>query len=838
MIEETDTIETSTEPRKTWAVTLAEIPGGAGGSPMDASSSGEANLGGGGNPVVEVDWSDKSREMADKLRAFEDRLVQTLNRKLAACWQARENYGFSRDISSARVMAEARSRITINANGEPVWQAGESNAQCGIQLGFSAQGIDYARARLYRDLYEASERAYVVSARADKQENTPVVETLTAMIDHLLRQAEHTRTANIVCGEAPTTGTGFERLEAISPLVMERDPITREWTKVVKETMFTTSSWRVENVLPTDLTCNRPEMQEGIFWITRDVTISQLLADQAVYVQQPLDEDGTSTYERVAGKYFNLRYLWERQPVQSYGVYDSTNWGYSQVVSDDEVLVRVEYEGKINFRDFVRDDVLTVDILNFFGIRIGMGPPPLDPKEMDSYKRELGFRASEISWTVGWVVRRDMAFGNATYGGIATTWVPTTDGDLVCFDDGRNRKGPNTLYRYPWIDSAGMFLGQGVPRRGMEIEYQANGIANALVNGSMMASNPCVFLDGDSLPPAIIGDVTKEGLVPGKAYNTKVNPEDVFKPYAVPFDAKGFDTITRMFAWFQQVTEIGPEVKGQDKPSTGTLGELQIDVAAAGVFFARIVLDHARENFRMIRDMLETYEMIVGREGVLRLANKVAPLFAKDFSIHYNSMEQLMDEYALVHPSILGANRVMLFEQMLKLFTAAGTMPNPEDPTKLVMPPDKFVKNMLGIASIREITSWTDVPSKIVPVEDQHRMFAQGNYMSPGVMDPHEVEIPEHLAEIDAVLAGIVTTGTEDGDIAYLRLLTHHVEEHMQKQMERDVMMQIQGTMTPGGAPGGAGDPATMPPDENDGMNNVARQATSGIPSGANAIPA
>lgn len=832
---------------KTYEVSYAESmpPSGGGGIAMSSSSTGDANMDGGGDRVQRVDWGVRSREIAPKLHRFETALIDMLSRKIGACSNIRERWNFSKEMETARVMAAAKSRIWVNANGEVVVQSGESNAIAGMQLGYSAQAIDYAAARIFRDNYEAAERPFVVSARADKQENVPVVETLTAMIDHLLRQGEFLKIANLVCGECPTTGTGVLRVEAISPVVMVRDSKTGAWSKRLLDPEFSFSSWKIEDVLVTNLECPRPEEQEGVFWVTRNTTASALMSDVAIYENVPMDDSGAMFFQRVGGKYFNLRYLWETQPVATYGVYDQS-WGQSQMVSDDEPLVKVEYEGRINFRDMVRKGVLDAEILSFFGIDLGIPMmAPEDPQELSAYQDELAFRASEINYTVAWVVKQSQVIAQNVGAGYMTwSWLQgATGGDLVAFDDGRQRKGPNTLYRYPWLNQAGLFMGQGIPSRGSSIEYQANGIANSLVAGSQMASNPAVFFDGTKIPQALRDDIAKEGLVPGKAYDTKVKPEEVFAPYAIAFDAKGFETLDRMFQWFTNVTAIGPELKGQDKPTTGTLGELQIDVAAAGVFMARIVLDHARENFRMIRDMLETYEMIVGREGVLKLADIVAPYYTEDFDINYTDMESLMDEYAFVHPSILGSNRTMLFEQMLKLFTSAGMLPDPENPMKTIMDPWKFVEKMMGVLGLQEVSSWMSERSKIVPIHVQHRMMEAGNYISPGLMDLHEAEIPEHEMKRDAIIMGMESTGSPERDEMVVRMLNHHIAEHEQKALEKNALLMAQQAqqMQMGGMGGeemGAGEPATPPPDETQGQVNLMRSATSGIPGGGSAIPA
>jgi hypothetical protein len=332
----------------------------------------------------------------------------------------------------------------------------------------------------------------------------------------------------------------------------------------------------------------------------------------------------------------------------------------------------------------------------------------------------------------------------------------------------------------------------------------------------------------------------RSGLRPGKTYPTRADPEKVFKPFAITYDPNSFEVLSQLKNWFERVTGIGPEVKGQDKPATGTLGEIQIDAAAAGVFIRRIVLDHANEAFRMIRDMLETYEMILGKEGIIDLAYRTTPHYAEEFEKHYKNMEALLDEFHVEHPSIIGANRVMLFEQILKLYAGPG---------QLTMDPRMTTENLLMISGVKEIESWMIPEMTIVPVPAQHRAMQMGNYTSPGIMDPHEVEIPMHIQELNDVAHGLKTLGDDQADEDYMDTLEMHIAEHIQKITERDLQMQMQamgggdpmmgGAPPSGGAPGLPGGPTTQPPDETRGMQNAARGATRGIPGGAaRAVPA
>lgn len=807
--------------------------------PLASSSSGDADDDPYGAATEELpSWSARSVQLAPQLAAFERAIAEQLSRKFKACLWQREQYGFSKQVAFARTMAEASMRMSFNAAGEPIIQLNEGAATEGIQVGFSAQGIDYAKATLMDKIYETGPRFFVFSAASDKQENESIVAVLTDMASYFLRQGHYKRTASEVCGECPTTGVGIIRCQAVSPVVMERDPQTGRWGEKTLDPEFRFESWPLEDVLVTDYQCAEPEKQEGVFWFKRGTTVGDLMQDEAVYETVPLDETGTVTYQRTSGEFFNLRWMWKKQAVAVYAEWAS-EWGQPQAVSDDQLLDTVTYEGRLNLRQLVEKRVFTPEIADFFGIDLGLeypaGVDPATAMDDESFRCQFALRASRINWTVG------LAWKSVdTYeGGYGTNYAMPemiASADLIALDDGRNRKGPNTMFRFPWLDAKGRFLAEGIPKRGMGIERNAIKLANALVAGAQMGANPCVFVDVNAIEDnGIRKEVATTGLREGKAYATTVDPEKVFKPFAVTFDPRGFEVLSQLKEWFERVTGIGAEVKGQDKPSTGTLGEIQMDAAAAGVFLRRIVLDHATENFRMIRTMLETYEMIMGREGIIRLAYRVSPHFAEEFEKHYTSMPELLDEFQIDHPSIIGANRVILFEQILKLYQGPG---------QLTMDPRATTENLLSISGVKEIESWMIEEMKVIPVPAQHRMMQQGNYESPGVFDPHEIEVPMHIIELDDFAYGRKTLGDPELDDRYMDTLTMHIAEHNMKADERDAQLQMQqmgmGDPAMGGAPqpdgGGTGlpgGPTTAPPDETRGTQNVARAATRNIPGGA-----
>jgi len=226
--------------------------------------------------------------------------------------------------------------------------------------------------------------------------------------------------------------------------------------------------------------------------------------------------------------------------------------------------------------------------------------------------------------------------------------------------------------------------------------------------------------------------------------------------------------------------------------------------------------------------------MILGREGIIDLAYRTSPHYAEEFEKHYKSMEALLDEVHIEHPSIIGANRIMMVEQALKIYAGPGA---------LVMDQKGTTEALLMFSGFKEFESMMIPEQRIVPVPAQHRAMQMGNYTSPGVMDPHEVEIPMHIQEHDDVAMGLKTLGDEQSDEDYMDTLIMHIAEHNQKMAERDMQMQMQsmgmgdpamgGMPGPGGGTGLPGGPTTAPQDETKVTNNAARNATRGVPGGA-----
>ena len=790
------------------------------------------------DPVRPEPGDDEDGESAGyRWRMFSEWLVGELEEFRVRCARARgRQFLFSEDprLNKARLRASAKLDLVRNEKGDVDRSIGDGHAFAGITEGLCARSVKVAQSYVFRELFQSAERWFKVNPVVDKEGAQHVAETLESMMDYFLGKMDFDQKAYELCGDPPAFGTCLPMTEWVRPLKVKRRD--GKWIEEVSEDVEP----RINVVDPADVyvsNYDEPEAakQRGVFYVFRGVTLQDLYPDECVLnMEVSKSVFGYEVNPVKRGRYYGLRMMRGA---------DDEGLDLSDYASMFPTFDLFLYRGSVNLHEAIHNGSFTprlaaeADVT--FGIEYdeqaeaqpdGMEIDPEAEREFaESQKMEFERRASITpGFWAAYIAPSDYV-GDETI-------TERTDATLIGFGE-MAETNPTGLYALKYFSVPHKFLGMNIHELGGALENMSDAILNGLSRIFALVSNPAKLVFQGASGFGVEGDFQKM-FMPGEVTKVNVPPENAVKEIKPDYDPRMLDAAAFVRQLFESITGTGAAVKGEDNPTTKTLGEKQLDSAAQGAMLRDVMLGYHRELSRMLWDLVETYEAIApwgekpdGTEvpPLVKLAYRVAPRTAADFEKYYemSGMDRMRDEFRIRHPATLTMDRavaVNMYVQLLPLI-----MPFfPDGGRPLV----ERVLTLLGDTTLRaEMTEGTDA----MPVPEQHAILASGNYIEPNENDPHLVEVPAHDQELQKVLMELAQGQREEmSGRLYAAHLDRHIKEHQAIFAKMIAEAGMGGMMGGPGMPGAAG-PGLGSPVENAPADET-RMATD-MAAKANSVP-
>jgi hypothetical protein len=731
-------------------------------------------------------------ELADGLKKFMNEAVGRLESLFSTYQTSRENEDFTQrqDVNARRMATRLDQSFDADGNVVPTYKDG--HAELGIRMGWTQQGCDTAAAILRQGLLESSKRPYVVMGRGERRENRNVEKMVTALVDDMLRRGEFKRRYPYICELAPRQGTAILRYEMLreARYEMVKEGVWEERMPILRPKF---SVWPLEHVYVSHPKLPEASDQEGVFWLTPDVTLAQLEEDEVIQIP-----DGRVS----GGKFRNLETV--RKMAEDY---QTVNSGSSSSSFFPRATL-VEYEGALPILGWVKKELLMWRIAKFFGVDVGEDPNPLDKKAVLKWGRKL---ARITHWRVSYL--KDWSGGVSTSsstGRILLDFAPIT----------QNR---NSLYKSTWARDGLCFYGLSFPDLAKRLEDAADGIRNSDLWTTYFNAHPSVMVNETGLQDQTIEEVEKllhtpEKLVKGHG----VNVRDIVQFMQLPVDAEAETKIAVLKQEFEETTMVNGAAKGTDQaPGSGTLGEIQMNSARSTQKLNNVILNNSQELCRLMKDILRDLWMMF--KGVRQSANPpinpstgqpdgllarmnpfveyasmVSGLPASDIEKILPSVDELPEEVDFLNPVGIGNDGTVLAQQMMLLFqtTAGAAFPDVVS----------FARTVLELGGCSRAEDITQSNQGMDPA-DEERMLAQGTWVAPDPKEDLAAHLMSHTAAMNEAQQRITQGEVRPEDEVYLTQLGQHIQ-----QTRELIGLQLEMTQMAAALGGGAaGQPGNLP---------------------------
>lgn len=692
---------------------------------------------------------------------FMGEVVSFLQSQKERCEQARnaEEIRFSEryDLNERRARLSLLQRTTPDGKLDETF--GDGHITAGVQQGWTCGSINTASAVLYPQLFESGPRPYLLEGRGDRPENPTLVKIITAITDDLLKRGRFSKRGGAVADMIPRHGTSVLRYEMGLAAEFERTAGVNgeEFQENNLRLLPRFSVWDIKNVLFTHPQCPLMEDQEGVYYISNDVSVVDLEKDAVI-----ITEEG-----RAVGKYRNLQQ-----------VYDAAGDGNVQSLNGKNAsaypqYTLVEFEGRLPIFHWLRKGVLSWRVLKFFGVDVGKGQPDLnDPKQA----RAWATRLSQIPvWNVAYLTDANGYLGDGA---------PQV---LLRFSPAPGRVPRRSGYVFINVSSGKSIYGLSTNDLGRKLEDSADEYLNNDLRAVAFNADPTYFVD----PQALYNDgVDKVGtmLRDGKQI-VQIKPGagktvgDAVYPIQLPRVVDVLDIIGLLKSSFEDCTGITSAVKGMTNAKT--LGQDKINLNQSQTLFSRIVLRAAQTIAELITDMISDvlfYTSIPGKApDDMTFAEKYAPFV--DYASRVSgvppseiekmlpTMDGLENEIIVTHPAQPGADKTVLVQLMMQIYGITQGQGFAD--------PKSFVKACVDLVYPRQDSLFVADEGGMEPT-DEERMLAQGNYIPPRMDEDFQKHIITHQTRL-AELAQPRLNGTpSETDRLLLEQLTTHLDDTMQ----------------------------------------------------------
>ena len=704
-----------------------------------------------------------------------------------------EDLGVAGDFDARRERALNRSRAqvdpTFDDNGSVVRSQPDSHSFLGITMGWIRRAVNLMGAWLNRALFESSQRSFLAVGRGSRQENRKIVKVAAAVMDDMLERADYKKALHLVTKNVATYGTAYLRYEMGIKREMERayeeDPMGERvmtWRESEPILCPLLTYFPIEHVYVRDYGQPRSKDQQGVWWVTPDVTLTTLEGEEAI---SWTDEAGAP---REHGKWRNLETV--RRHVQE------LQEGASGKPSRATL---VEYEGPLPMVKWARDGVLNYDILKFFGCDVGVDPDPVDDVEM---VEEFGRRAQAIPY---WHVAYLTEMGSKMNKGTAQAY---TGSVLIRCEPARNRTPRSSLYAFKYAPDGARFFGMSVTDLGYAIEGSGDQDLNAqsfvafmnanaprLVNSKVLRHNKTAREVGKELdtPNAMVAFETGP--------HDKIDARELVAPFERKPDPEAYARIELKRGIFDDVVGISASTKGKDRAVTGTLGEIQHNFEMNKVELQDVVLAAGQEWARLVSHIWDDVTWYMGTAQFGQYAAEISGVAFSDIEKIMPSLEGIEGEVKWYHPLAAAADRSMMTAMLTNIYSAFPNAP---------WDAEQFSKILVEIAGYSRPDELY-LGGSLMDPDDEHQQFSRGSYVKPDLRE----DINNHLFSHNEHLNDMRERAFKQGWKPTLQLEFNHTVRHLEATMDMvrrflqmqpemaDMQSEETGPAAPSSGPGG-----------------------------------
>lgn len=738
-----------------------------------------------------VDFEVEKRKA--RLDGFFSALVSDLENTREQCSELRSVKKLGQRYTRNDLRGNNRVRLYQSPTGGITEIAGSGYAPLGLTQGWAAQAITAGASYQANTYHERSERFFAYRPVGKKTENASLSAMFTKGTEYFLRKGNFERHSRERFYNNFWHGTTVLRYEVVSELDFQTNPQTGEITETRQTFRPAFRVWPIRDFEATNRERGNAEDQQGVFWINRQINLSVLEKNEAAYAFNADPNTGAIlSMLRTQGKYFNLACLREPEslaatPKRTYNYGDINS--YVQTRQADKVSMlptfdMIEFEGRISF-DTARK--LHPDDARVLGLDMGMGFG-WDYEDPD-LQREFHLRMIRVPvWQI-------------SYASPANSHLAKSN---LVFQFNPAPFGRNSLYVYRYSEDNGEFDGLSVSDLGDAIEAWGDALRNAQVRVDLTNAEPPTVIDKTGLREASRASFYKllgaRGLVeknPGRSMKDFIE-----QLYLVP-NPNMENTIQSLRQMYFDAVGVLPAIMGSS--AANTLGQDRMNQSTAQNRLDDNLLWNAKEDYRLIRDMMSDLFTLMGRESFFMEMRRVTGLDAVGVEEKVSTLDDIWDQFYIDHPNSFGRDQTVLsrlIDEKSMIYMPTGLL----DMRKVI--PLSF--NTAGYPFGEDLL--TPAADVLEPKEEQ-KQLAVGNEILPSrAMDLMQIEehIAAHLAVMQQIETGQgVLLGTWMVPPENIQVLYTGLDQYLQKAVIlRDMMLMQMGLMQPGGGqqgPGGEG---------------------------------
>ena len=661
------------------------------------------------------------------------------------------------DTRSARNMRRSRAQVTpeTDDDGRVKPQAIDGHATMGAHMGWSRQGSTLVSAFLEENLFENSARPFVVNARGDRHENATIERVGKSVMDDQLRRGKYKDIARLMTRGVPQHGTAILRYEMVmkrrTRRVVKTDAAgNREelWEEKPVQYQPNIQSWPLKNVIPTNLDMPGACDQEGVFWLTPKTTLAQLEGDDEVVIDR--DEDGF--IKSVEGKY-RLEDI-RRFEADSAGISNKTHTKDSASFLSGFELT--EYEGALPLISWAKKGIITRSIMDALGVDIGIDVNPNDPRSIETWGRAL----QRIPvWRVFYT----------TLPGTSQSPNPSGGGHILLgFGIAPQRDPRNSMYVFRYQPDDANFLGQSLTDLGFTTEDAADGILNNVIWATWKNAHPSGVFNKSFLVNKSIEEVVKlleksHGLVECNGVGG-ARASDVLDLITLEIDPDARNKIALLKAEFEQTTGAKAAAKGTDVAGTGTLGEIELNLARSELELRDVLRSVGLEWGRLVTDIWRDLVWFMTAEEFVEYASEISGVGKSDLENKFPSLEGLGDDVEFDHPVVAKGDAAVLTTLLTRIMAAV-----PNAPWDVAEAAKRLVEGA-GFA----LPDTLFLPSHLLNPGDENTMFAKGSWIDPDPREDWQNHILVHERRVTELQDGLdETISDEDAQLEFDMLSRH-----------------------------------------------------------------
>ncbi len=736
------------------------------------------------------------KQMADRyarLNPFFSTLINDCENTRQQCSQLRtaRKLGIRYDRNDYR--GNNRVRLFQSPTGGISETAGTGYAPLGLTQGWTAQAVSAGASYQANTYHERSERFFAYRPVGKKQENKMLSEMLTKGTEYYLRKGNFERHSRERFFNNFWHGTTFLRYKLTSDLSFKTDPQTGAIIEEQSELKPTFRVWPVRDIECTNRERGGAMDQQGVFWISRQINLGVLEKNEAMYDFNVDQQGAILSMKRVRGEYFNLGLLRKDSNLSS-GVRRTYNYGdpNSQIstrqadkVSMLPTFDLIEYEGRLSYETA---KLLHPDDARVIGLDMGMG---MDwDYEDPQLRKEFILRLLRVPvWNISYL---------APFNSYARETNLVLQMNPAPF-------GRNSLYVYRYSEDNGELDGLSISDIGDAIEAWGDSLRNAQVRVDLFNSEPTAVIDKtglrDASRHAFYNLLKNRGVVEKTAGRAMKDFLELLYLQPNPNIEKTIQSLREMF--FDAVGVL-PAIMGIGKAQT--LGQDKMNSATAQNRLDDNLLWNAKEDYRLIKDMMTEIMTTSGRQGFFMKMREITGRDAVGVEEKVNKIDDLWDQFYLDHPNSFGRDQTVLsrlIDEKAMLYMPTGKL----DLRKLI--PLSF--NTAGYPFGEDLL--TEAADILEPREEQKQMAVGNETLPTRQMDLMQIEehIAAHLATMQQIEAGrpIVIDGWNappENVMALYEGLTQYLQKAV---ILRDMLLMQMSLLAPPGqqqnGPGGGG---------------------------------